>query len=138
MATAIELIRTNYDKALYITRLAKTFGIGPSSFHHHFKSATTMSPSTQNVDAPGLQTANIVKVPGSDRDTFEDLSQSPSFRSLSRLQVVDSKRRDVRVVEGARLESDVVEPHRDVPKHLFRSPFNDLALGRGLSVFPCK
>jgi hypothetical protein len=26
-------------------------------------------------------------------------------------------------------ESDVVEPHRDVPKHLFRSPFNDLALG---------
>ena len=44
MATAIELIRTNYDKALYITRLAKTFGIGPSNFHHHLKSETTMSP----------------------------------------------------------------------------------------------
>lgn len=38
------MIRKNYDKPLYITRLAKTFGMSPSSFHHHFKSATTMSP----------------------------------------------------------------------------------------------
>jgi hypothetical protein len=52
--------------------------------------------------------------------------------------VIDFKGRDVRVVEGARLESDVVERCRDVPKHLFCSPFNDLAPGQYASVFPRK
>ena len=47
-------------------------------------------------------------------------------------------RRDVRVVEGARLESDALERCRDVPTHIFRSRFNDLALGSCLSVFPRK
>ena len=44
MSKAIELIRENYDKPLYITRLARKFGMSPSGFHHHFKSATAMSP----------------------------------------------------------------------------------------------
>ncbi len=44
MAKAIKLIRENYAKPLYITRLAKKFGMSPSGFHHHFKSATAMSP----------------------------------------------------------------------------------------------
>lgn len=44
MAKAIELIRENYARPLYITRLAKKFGMSPSGFHHHFKSATAMSP----------------------------------------------------------------------------------------------
>jgi hypothetical protein len=47
-------------------------------------------------------------------------------------------RRDVRVVEGARLESDASEPRRDVPKHLWSNRFNDLAPEGSLSVFPCK
>jgi hypothetical protein len=42
------------------------------------------------------------------------------------------------VVEVARLESDALERCGDVPKHLFRSRFNDLASGQCLSVFPCK
>jgi len=41
-------------------------------------------------------------------------------------------------VDGARLESGALEPCRDVPKHLFRSHFNDLAPERCLSVFPRK
>jgi hypothetical protein len=48
------------------------------------------------------------------------------------------KRRDVRVVEGARLESDALDVCLDVPKHLFRRAFNDLAPERCLSVFPRK
>ena len=44
MSKAIELIPENYDKPLYITRLARKFGMSPSGFHHHFKSATAMSP----------------------------------------------------------------------------------------------
>jgi hypothetical protein len=62
------------------------------------------------------------------------LSGSPPSGKL----LVPLERRDVRVVEGARLESDVVEPHRDVPKHLFRSPFNDLTPERCRSMFPRK
>jgi hypothetical protein len=41
------------------------------------------------------------------------------------------------VVEGARLESDVLEPRSDIPKHIFRSPFSDLASETCHSVFPC-
>ena len=37
MSKAIELIRNNYDKPLYITRLARKFGMSPPGFHHHFK-----------------------------------------------------------------------------------------------------
>ena len=40
----VPLIRENYAKPLYITRLARKFGMSPSGFHHHFKSATAMSP----------------------------------------------------------------------------------------------
>ena len=42
------------------------------------------------------------------------------------------------MVDGARLESDALERCRDVPKHHFRSRFNDLAPERCLSVFPRK
>jgi AraC-like DNA-binding protein len=44
MSKAIELIRKNYDKLLHITRVARTLGMSVSGFHHHFKSATAMSP----------------------------------------------------------------------------------------------
>jgi AraC-like DNA-binding protein len=43
MSQAVELIRETYDK-LYITRLAKKFGMSLSGFHQHSKSATAMSP----------------------------------------------------------------------------------------------
>jgi hypothetical protein len=48
------------------------------------------------------------------------------------------KRRDAGAVDQARLESDLVERPRDVPKHLFCSRLNDLAPGRCLPVFPRK
>jgi hypothetical protein len=62
------------------------------------------------------------------------LSGSPPSGKL----LIPLERRDVRVVEGARLESDASEPRRDVPKHLWSNRFNDLAPEGSLSVFPCK
>jgi hypothetical protein len=47
-------------------------------------------------------------------------------------------RRDVRVVEGARLESDSLEQCGDIPNHIFCSRFNEIAPGRSLSVSPRK
>jgi AraC-like DNA-binding protein len=44
MSKAIEMIRNNYQKRLSISRLAKSLAMSPSGFHHHFKSATAMSP----------------------------------------------------------------------------------------------
>jgi hypothetical protein len=61
-----------------------------------------------------------------------------TFGSISNPQVIDSKGRDGRVVEGARLESDALQRCRDVPKHNFRSRFNDLAPGTCFPVFPRK
>jgi hypothetical protein len=62
------------------------------------------------------------------------LSGSPPHGKL----LIPFERRDVRVVEGARLESGSLEPRRDTPKHIFCSPFNDLAPGTCPSVFPRK
>jgi AraC-like DNA-binding protein len=44
MSKAIDLIRAHYDKPLHIARVAKNLGMSVSGFHHHFKSATAMSP----------------------------------------------------------------------------------------------
>jgi AraC-like DNA-binding protein len=44
MSKAIELIRGSYDKPLRIGGLARKLGMSTSGFHHHFKSATAMSP----------------------------------------------------------------------------------------------
>jgi AraC-like DNA-binding protein len=44
MSKAIALIRTNYDKPLRIGSVARKLGMSTSGFHHHFKSATAMSP----------------------------------------------------------------------------------------------
>jgi AraC-like DNA-binding protein len=44
IANAVEKIRLNFDQPLRIESLAKEFGMSPSTFHHHFKSITDMSP----------------------------------------------------------------------------------------------
>src|SRR5918993_873579 len=44
MVTAIEKLRTNYDKPLRIEALAKQLGMSLSRFHAHFKTVTAMSP----------------------------------------------------------------------------------------------
>jgi integrase len=56
------------------------------------------------------------------------LSGSPPSGKL----LIPLERRDVRVVEGARLESGSLERCRAVPKHIFRSLFNDLTPERCL------
>ena len=48
--------------------------------------------------------------------------------------LIPLERRDVRVVEGARLESAALEQCGDVPNHIFRSRFNDLIPA---SLSPC-
>ena len=79
----------------------------------------------------------------SDRRTLGGVTQFATqfgFRAdpLARKQLIPKTRRDVRVVEGARLESDALEPRRDVPTHLFSRPFTDLTPRGCLSVFPRK
>src|SRR6266540_986080 len=44
MSKAIDMIRKDYDKPLYVARLAETLAMSTSGFHHHFKAATAMSP----------------------------------------------------------------------------------------------
>ena len=51
--------------------------------------------------------------------TFRGLITNRSIVRRSRRKSLILKRRDVRVVEGARLESEAVELHRVMPKHLF-------------------
>lgn len=41
---AIELLRKNFDQPLQIASLARELGMSVSSFHHHFKAVTAMSP----------------------------------------------------------------------------------------------
>lgn len=41
---AIDRLRSGYDQPLRIENLAKEFGMSSSSFHHHFKAVTDMSP----------------------------------------------------------------------------------------------
>ena len=44
MSRAIERIRKEFDKALSIETIADDLGMSVSSFHHHFKAVTAMSP----------------------------------------------------------------------------------------------
>jgi AraC-like DNA-binding protein len=44
IARAIHHLRLNYDQPLSVTRLADAAGMSPSSFHHHFRALTSMSP----------------------------------------------------------------------------------------------
>ena len=55
-----------------------------------------------SIDGPS---AAIFEMPVSDRGTLQGLTQSGFVASVG-LQLVGSKRRDVRVFEGARLEID--------------------------------
>ncbi|MEH2277204.1 MAG: AraC family transcriptional regulator [Nostoc sp.] len=44
IAKAVELIRQNFDQPLKIDSVARDLGMSASSFHHHFKAVTSMSP----------------------------------------------------------------------------------------------
>jgi AraC-like DNA-binding protein len=44
IAEAIELLRKDFDRPLRIEDLARELGMSVSGFHHHFKTATAMSP----------------------------------------------------------------------------------------------
>jgi len=44
MARAIERVRQEYDRPLRVETLAGEMGMSVSSFHHHFKAVTAMSP----------------------------------------------------------------------------------------------
>jgi len=44
IAQAVALIRNAYQQALPVERLAEAAGMSPSSFHHHFRAVTSLSP----------------------------------------------------------------------------------------------
>lgn len=44
IARAIELLRKNFDQPLRVGSMARELGMSVSSFHHHFKAVTAMSP----------------------------------------------------------------------------------------------
>ncbi len=44
VAKAIELLRKDFDQPLRIENMAREIGMSASSFHHHFKAVTAMSP----------------------------------------------------------------------------------------------
>lgn len=44
ISKAIKLLRENFDRPLKIESLARSIGMSVSSFHHHFKAVTGMSP----------------------------------------------------------------------------------------------
>jgi AraC-like DNA-binding protein len=44
IARAVEAIRTGYAETLPVERLAAIAGMSPSTFHHHFREVTTLSP----------------------------------------------------------------------------------------------
>jgi len=44
IARAVSIIRTDYAKPLRVERLAEAAGMSPSTFHQHFRAATTLSP----------------------------------------------------------------------------------------------
>lgn len=44
IARAVALLRTEFAQPLPVERLAATAGMSPSSFHHHFRSITSLSP----------------------------------------------------------------------------------------------
>lgn len=44
IARAVTLLRAEFDRPLPVERLASAAGMSPSSFHHHFRAATSLSP----------------------------------------------------------------------------------------------
>jgi AraC-like DNA-binding protein len=44
IASAIQLLRQNFDQPLRIEDVAREIGMSVSGFHHHFKAVTAMSP----------------------------------------------------------------------------------------------
>ena len=44
MARAVTILRAEFAEPLSIPRLATTAGMSPSSFHHHFRRVTSLSP----------------------------------------------------------------------------------------------
>ena len=44
IARAVEWFRHDFDQPLRIERMARELGMSVSSFHHHFKAVTAMSP----------------------------------------------------------------------------------------------
>ncbi len=44
VARAVAMLRTGFAQPLRVDRLAQAAGMSPSSFHHHFRSVTSLSP----------------------------------------------------------------------------------------------
>ena len=44
VARAVAVLRTEFARSLPVDRLAATAGMSPSSFHHHFRAVTSLSP----------------------------------------------------------------------------------------------
>ena len=78
-------------------------------------------------------------MPVSDRGTLEGLTQFATqfgfwAEPLARKPLILKTRRDVRVVEGARLEIGACEERRGIRRDINAHALNELAAGKYLSV----
>lgn len=104
VSRAITWLRENYAKRINVARLAADVGMSPSSFHSHFKAATTMSPLQYRTRVRLQEARRLMVVEGMDAATaaFAVGYESPSqfSRDYSRLYG-DPPLRDARRLRGS-------------------------------------
>ena len=78
--------------------------------------------------------AAILGIAVSDRETLEGLTQFALLGLCRGSKLFTLRRRDVRVVEGARLESGFCQLHRVILKHFFAQSIQQLPATQCLSM----
>ena len=66
IAAAIHIMRTEYAESFSIEQLARIADMSPSSFHHHFKQMTSMSPLQYQKQLRLLEARRLMLVSGAD------------------------------------------------------------------------
>jgi AraC-like DNA-binding protein len=102
IAQAIDWLKRNFDKALRVEDLAAKAGMSTSSFHHHFRSTTAMSPIqyqkrlrlnearqlmlTQHIDAAAAAFQVGYESPSQFSREYSRLFGAPPMRDMRKLQ----------------------------------------------------
>jgi dihydrofolate reductase len=126
--------------------LGQPMGVGGERLHEWMFAASDatdietpaemFSTRTTGAVVMGRRTFDLGEQPWGEDGTFH----LPCFVLTHRAAptLVKGRRRDVRVVEGARLESEAVERHRATPRDVNAYAISELALQNDSSVCVCK